>query len=89
MKVSELIEHLQKQEQELEVWYECGDRLTDEVLSRPDPLALLEAWILWKSQVYLKTSIMPDFIDFKKICGRIRTNPSVVLKELKEKGVWK
>ena len=63
-----------------------ANALMDEVLSRPDPLALLEAWRKHKSSLWQTTVSWGDE-DF--IIQRIRTNPEAVLQDLKEKGVWK
>jgi hypothetical protein len=54
-------------------------KMMDEVISRPDPLALLEAWITngndIKEGVYLEISGDGGLLDFIKL---LRTNPSAV-----------
>ena len=50
----------------------------------PDPLALLEAWFIKNN-----CNGCPYGGNLIRLIKQLRTNPDAVLKELKEKGVWK
>ena len=64
--------------------FHYANKNVDEILSRPDPLALLVAWLNWKrnrcSTIYVLTVI--EFIE------QLRTNPSAVREQGIEQG-WK
>lgn len=59
-----------------------------DIRSRPDPLALLKAWRNYRAQ-----NPYEDHYDWwndeTEIIEKLSTNPEAMLKELKEKGVWK
>jgi len=75
-----------------EVW-----KLADEVLARPDPLALLEAWTQYEFRKICRCDGYEETIDFLKnlvyyqqeIINNIRTNPDAVRETGIAKGWWK
>jgi hypothetical protein len=63
-------------------------QIMDEVLSRPDPLALLEAWRKWR-MYDMDTNFQEDWDEEDDFIKQLRINPSAVRDEGIAKGWWK
>ena len=64
-------------------------RVIDQILSRPESLALLEAWFNERSVTYWKTGKLQGYLEFAKMLKAIRTNPSAVREQGIRDGWWK
>lgn len=62
-------------------------KMMNEVLSRPDPLALLIAWRLF--QLYKYQNKWDTWDKENSIIKQLRENPEAVRQDLIDKGVWK
>jgi hypothetical protein len=63
--------------------FKGANALMDEVLSRPDPLTLLEAWRKSRSSVF-------DYVkDENEFINQLRTNPEAVRQRGIKEGWWK
>ena len=63
--------------------------LIREVLSRPDPLALLEAWREWKDTNWIVGCGADVWCEEAKFIKRLHNNPETVIQQGIEEGWWK
>jgi len=61
----------------------------DEVIARPDPLALLEAWREWKDTNWIVGCGADVWCEEAKFIKRLHNNPETVIQQGIEEGWWK